>query len=132
MDVLEGACGMGSLTIRTCATICTIDASPLATSGRTFMLELDSSSIVVSVHVIMRVHLVRVAAYTRDVAHKLRLLGYHLTLEVEISSTLDKDRLNVALILVGLAPSGVHRRVENLVNFIEQMTLVDKASLGSC
>ena len=96
------------------------------------MLELDSSSIVVRVHVIMRVHLVRVAAYTRDVAHKLRLLGYHLTLEVEISSTLDKDGLNVALILVGLAPSGVHHRVENLVDFIEQMALVDKASPGSC
>lgn len=123
---------MDSVIIPMCANMRTIDGSSLVTSGRTVLLELDSSTIVVRVHVIMRVHPVRVATYARDVAHKLRLLGYHLTLEVEISSTLDKDGLNVALILVGLAPSGVHRRVKNLVNFIEQMALVDEASPGSC
>ena len=119
MDVLEGAFGTDSVTIRICATIPTIDGSSLITPGRTGLLEPDSSSVIVRVHVIMRVHPVGVAAYARNVAHKLRLLGYHLTLEVEISSTLDKDGLNVALILVGLAPSGVHRRVENLVNFVK-------------
>lgn len=34
MDVLEGACGMGSLTIRICATIRAIDGSSLVTSRR--------------------------------------------------------------------------------------------------
>ena len=67
----------------------------------------------------MRVYLVRASCCIRHMSRKLGLWDHHLTLKIKISSTLDKDRLSVAVLVDSLASSRIHVGVKDLVDLIK-------------